>query len=211
MQGKQGTSAGEETDDGGGGSDERVRRGGPARGKWGGAKEAERRKKARGKKAKEGGVAPEGRSGGDWEMVSSLWVSINSCLGVGLCALCFSSYCLGIPVGTLPAPRLGSHHHPSHSDLLGKRKGKRMTQHFKPAFSLPSADSWLWRDPIQTPTTFFSKEKAPLSLQNPTHPLWDRLLGLKNSLFLRRCPEAPEAPFSGPAASSISPQLPAGP
>lgn len=69
VQGKQGTSAGEETDDdGGGGSDERVRRGGPARGKWGGAKEAERRKKARGKKAKEGGVAPEGRSGGDWEM-----------------------------------------------------------------------------------------------------------------------------------------------
>lgn len=118
--GKQGTSAGEETDDGGG-SDERVHRGGPARGKWGGAKEAERRKKARWEKAKEGGVAPEGRSGRDWEMVSSLWVSINSCLGVGLCALCFSSYCLGIPVGTLPAPRLGSHHHPSHSDQ--RRRG----------------------------------------------------------------------------------------
>lgn len=58
---------------------------------------------------------------GDWEMVSSPWVSINSCLGVGLCALCFSSYCLGIPVGTLPAPMLGSHRHPSHSDQ--RRKG----------------------------------------------------------------------------------------
>lgn len=114
--GQQGTSAGEETGDGGGGSDERGRRGGPARGKWGGAEGGGKGKKARGKKAKEGGAAPEGRSGGGWEMVSSLWVSINSCLGVDLCALCFSSYCLGIPVGILPAPMLGSHHHPSRSD-----------------------------------------------------------------------------------------------
>lgn len=79
-----------------------------------------RRKKARRKKAKEGWVALEGRSGRDWEMVSSLWVSINSCLGVDLCVLCFSSYCLGILVGTLPAPMLGSHHHPSHSDQRRK-------------------------------------------------------------------------------------------
>lgn len=119
--GQQGTSAGEETGDGGGGSDERGCSGGSARGKWGRGKRKERGKKARGKKAKEGGSAPEGRSGGGWEMVSSLWVSINSCLGVDLCALCFSSYCLGIPVGTLPAPMLGSHHHPSHSDLQTQR------------------------------------------------------------------------------------------
>lgn len=83
-----------------------------------------RRKKAKGKKATEGGVAPEGRSGEGWEAVSSLWVSISSCLGVGLCALCFSSYCLGIPVGTRPAPMRGSHRHPSRSNLLGKRKEK---------------------------------------------------------------------------------------
>lgn len=63
-------------------------------------------------------MAPEGRSGRGWEMVSSLWVAINSCLGVDLCALYFSSYCLGIPVVTLPAPMLGFHHHPSRSDLL---------------------------------------------------------------------------------------------
>lgn len=79
-----------------------------------------RRKTARGKEAK-GEVAPEGRSGGGWEMVSSLWVSINSCLGVDLCALCFSSYCLGILVGTLPAPMLGSRRRPSRSDQ--RRRG----------------------------------------------------------------------------------------
>lgn len=80
----------------------------------------EKGKEARGKKAKEGRVALEGRKG-YWEMVFSPQVSINSCLGVGLCALCFSSYCLGIPVGTQPAPTLGSHHHPSHSDLQRQR------------------------------------------------------------------------------------------
>lgn len=68
-----------------------------------------------GRKPKKFGWHLKGRSGGSG-MVSSPWVSINSCLGVGLCALCFSSYCLGIPVGTLPAPMLGSHHHPNHSD-----------------------------------------------------------------------------------------------
>lgn len=54
-----------------------------------------------------------------WEMVSSYWISINSCLvAVDLCARHFSSYCLGVLVGTLPAPAAmpGSHHHPSHSD-----------------------------------------------------------------------------------------------
>lgn len=60
-----------------------------------------------------GGI--KGRSGGRG-MLSSPWVSINFCLGVDLCALCFSSYCLSIPVGILPAPMLGSHHHPNHSD-----------------------------------------------------------------------------------------------
>lgn len=115
--GQQGTSAGEETGDGGGGSDERGAGVGPQEGSGEEEKEKRkgRRKTARRKKAK-GEVAPEGRSDGGWEMVSSLWVSINSCLGVDLCALCFSSYCLGILVGTLPAPMLGSHRHPSHSD-----------------------------------------------------------------------------------------------
>ena len=131
--GQQGTSAGEETGDDGGGSNERARRGGLARGKWGGVKGGERGKKEEGKREESqrrwGGTRGQECEG--WEMVSSLWVSINSCLGVGLCALCFSSYCLGIPVGTLPAPTLGSHHHPSRSGLLGKRKGKRMTEHFK--------------------------------------------------------------------------------
>lgn len=121
--GQQGTSAGEETRDDGGGSDERGHRSESARGNWGGEQGREKGKEEEGKreKAKEDGVAPEGRSGGSWEMVSSLWVSINSCLGVDLCALCFSSYCLGILVGTLPAPKLGSHHHPSRSDQ--RRRG----------------------------------------------------------------------------------------
>lgn len=96
------------------------RMGGPARGKWKRRKRGNKGRKPRGKKAKEVWVALKGRSGGSG-MVSSPWVSINSCLGVGLCALCFSSYCLGIPVGTLPAPMLGSHHHPSHSDLQRQR------------------------------------------------------------------------------------------
>lgn len=91
------------------------RMGGPARGKWKRRKRGNKGRKPRGKKAKEVWVALKGRSGGSG-MVSSPWVSINSCLGVGLCALCFSSYCLGIPVGTLPAPMLGSHHRPNHSD-----------------------------------------------------------------------------------------------
>lgn len=166
--GQQGTSAGEDTGDGGGGSDERGRRGRPARGKWEGAKGGERGKKARGKKAKEGGAAPEGRSGGGWEVVSSLWVSINSCLGVDLCALCFSSYCLGIPVATLPAPMLGSHHHPSRSDLLGKRKGKRTMEHSQRTFSSASADPWLWRNPIQAPLHFFLYREGSSGLRNPT-------------------------------------------
>ena len=105
-----------------------------------------------GKEEKEGrkGRRQEGESqrrwggtGGQewWELGDGLQslVSINSCLGVDLCALCFSSYCLGILVGTLPAPKLGFHHHPSRSDLLGK-KGKRM-EHPQPAFSSPFADS----------------------------------------------------------------------
>lgn len=96
------------------------RMGGPARGKWKRRKRGNKGRKPRGKKAKEVWVALKGRSGGSG-MVSSPWVSINSCLGVGLCALCFSSYCLGIPVGTLPAPMLGSHHHPNHSDLQRQR------------------------------------------------------------------------------------------
>lgn len=44
----------------------------------------------------------KGRSGG-WGMVFSPWVSISSCLRVGLCALGLSSYCLAIPVRALPA------------------------------------------------------------------------------------------------------------
>lgn len=94
---------------------------------WAGQREVEKkrkrgnkRRKPRGKKAKEVWVASKGRSGGSG-MMSSPWVSINSCLGVALCALCFSSYCLGIPVGTLPAPMLGSHHRPNHSDLQRQR------------------------------------------------------------------------------------------
>lgn len=47
--GQEGTSAGEETGDGGCGSDERARRGGPARGKWG-RKGGERGKKEEGKR-----------------------------------------------------------------------------------------------------------------------------------------------------------------
>lgn len=112
--GQQGTSAGEETNDGGGGSDEKGCRDGPARGRWGGEEAREGRKTARRKKAR-GEAAPEGRSGGVGRRVSSLWVSINSCLAADLCALCFSSYCLGIPVGTLPAPKPGSRRHPSRS------------------------------------------------------------------------------------------------
>lgn len=91
---------------------------GPARGEWKRRIKGNERRKPRGKKAKEGWVASKGRSGGGGGqgIVSSPWVSINSCLGVGLCALCFSSYCLGIPVGTLPAPMLRSRHHPNRSD-----------------------------------------------------------------------------------------------
>lgn len=114
--GKQSTSAGR--DQCGGGRDEMdgwSALSGPARGKWKRIRGNERRK-PRGKKAKEGWVASKGRSGGCQGIVSSPWVSINSCLGVGLCALCFSSYCLGIPVGTLPAPMLRSRHHPNRSD-----------------------------------------------------------------------------------------------
>lgn len=75
------------------------------------------------KKAKERESGTRGQRGGVWEMGLQSLVTINSCLEVALCAFCFSSYCLGIPVGTLPALMLGSHHHPSRSDLLGKKKG----------------------------------------------------------------------------------------
>lgn len=78
----------------------------------------EKRKQRKEAKREESQRSLGGIKGQEWGMgmVSSPWVSINSCLGVGLCALCFSSYCLGIPVGTLPAPMLGSHHRPNHSD-----------------------------------------------------------------------------------------------
>lgn len=115
--GQQSTSAGR--DQCGGGRDEMDERiSGPARGEWKRRIRGNERRKPRGKKAKEGWVASKGRSGGGGGqgIVSSPWVSINSCLGVGLCALCFSSYCLGIPVGTLPAPMLRSRHHPNRSD-----------------------------------------------------------------------------------------------
>lgn len=110
---------------------------GPARGEWKRIRGNERRK-PKGKKAKEGWVASKGRSGGDGGqgIVSSPWVSINSCLGVGLCALCFSSYCLGIPVGTLPAPMLRSRHHPNRSDLLGRREKRTMMTGVLSPFSL---------------------------------------------------------------------------
>lgn len=78
----------------------------------------EKRKQRKEAKREESQRSLGGIRGQEWGsgMVSSPSVSINSCLGVGLCALCFSSYCLGIPVGTLPAPMLGYHHHPNHSD-----------------------------------------------------------------------------------------------
>lgn len=111
VRGQQGTSAGAET--GGGGSNERKRIG-SARGKWGGGR-GKRGRRQEGRKPKKAGWHRRAGVGGFGDG-SSPWVSISSCPGVGLCALCFSSYCLGIPVGTLPAPKLGSHHHPSHSD-----------------------------------------------------------------------------------------------
>lgn len=87
---------------------------------WASQREVEKKeKRTQRKEAKrEESQSLGGIRGQEWGsgMVSSPWVSINSCQGVGLCALCFSSYCLGIPVGTLPAPMLGSHHRPNHSD-----------------------------------------------------------------------------------------------
>lgn len=90
---------------------------------WASQREVEKKEKRKQRKEAKRGesqrrlVGWHQRAGvGGQGMVSSPWVSINSCLGVGLCALCFSSYCLGIPVGTLPAPMLGFHHHPNHSD-----------------------------------------------------------------------------------------------
>lgn len=112
--GQQGTSAGR--DQCGGGRDEM-----DGAHRWASQREVEKEKRKRTEEAKReesqrrlGGI--KGQEWGGQGIVSSPWVSINSCLGVGLCALCFSSYCLGIPVGTLPAPMLRSRHHPNRSD-----------------------------------------------------------------------------------------------
>lgn len=62
---------------------------GQPEGSGGGAKRRKEGRKARGKKAKEGGVALEGRSGGDWEMVSSFGSPSTLSGGGSLCTLFF--------------------------------------------------------------------------------------------------------------------------
>lgn len=110
VRGQRGAAAGEETNGGAAVAAAAAMRGA---GRRGGGRRREGRKTQEGRKPE---VRRRRRAGAwGWEMVSSLWVSISSCRAAGLCALCFSSYCLGIPVGTLPAPKPGSRRHPSRS------------------------------------------------------------------------------------------------